>query len=52
MAEESAQILEIVGVENVQRHYDIGVAGIHRLFNALPQFKTGMNSVLHENFDD
>jgi NCAIR mutase (PurE)-related protein len=35
VAEEAALVLEACGVE-VQRAYDVGVAGIHRLFSILP----------------
>lgn len=35
-AEEAAQIIEFFGSE-ARRYYDVGVAGIHRLFNVLPE---------------
>ena len=37
-AEEAAQIIEFFGSE-ARRYYDVGVAGIHRLFNVLPEIK-------------
>lgn len=37
-AEEAAQIIEFLGSE-ARRYYDVGVAGIHRLFNVLPEIK-------------
>jgi NCAIR mutase (PurE)-related protein len=37
VAEEAAQTLEFEGV-SCERIYDVGVAGIHRLFDSLPRF--------------
>ena len=37
-AEEAAQIIEFFGSE-ADRFYDVGVAGIHRLFNVLPDIR-------------
>ncbi|MDD4159371.1 MAG: nickel pincer cofactor biosynthesis protein LarB [Synergistaceae bacterium] len=37
-AEEAAQIIEFFG-SKAERFYDVGVAGIHRLFNVLPDIK-------------
>ena len=37
-AEESAQIIEFFGSE-ARRYYDVGVAGIHRLFNVLTEIR-------------
>lgn len=39
VAEEAAVTLELSGVEKVIRVYDVGVAGIHRLFNNYSKFK-------------
>lgn len=39
VAEEAAETLAAAGVE-VDRIYDVGVAGIHRLFDALPRILT------------
>lgn len=38
VAEEAAETLSLAGVE-VDRIYDVGVAGIHRLFEALPRIE-------------
>ncbi len=38
VAEEAAETLALAGVE-VERFYDVGVAGIHRLFEALPRIE-------------
>jgi len=38
VAEEAAETLEIAGVE-VERVFDVGVAGIHRLFEAMPRIE-------------
>ncbi len=38
VAEEAAETLALAGVE-VERFYDVGVAGIHRLFDALPRIE-------------
>ncbi len=35
VAEEAAQTLEFCGVETVDRHYDVGIAGLHRLLAQL-----------------
>ena len=37
-AEEAAQIIEFFG-SKADRFYDVGVAGIHRLFNVLPDIR-------------
>lgn len=37
-AEEAAQIIEFFGSE-ARRYYDVGVAGIHRLFSVLPEIR-------------
>ena len=37
-AEEAAQIIEFFG-SKAERFYDVGVAGIHRLFNVLPEIR-------------
>jgi pyridinium-3,5-biscarboxylic acid mononucleotide synthase len=39
VAEEAAVLLELSGAR-VERVYDVGVAGIHRLFAALPRVHT------------
>lgn len=39
VAEEAAKILELSGVSHISRVYDVGVAGIHRLFANYDKFK-------------
>jgi NCAIR mutase (PurE)-related protein len=38
VAEEAAVLLELTGGVSIERVYDVGVAGIHRLFQKLPSF--------------
>ena len=38
VAEEAAVLLELTGGASIERVYDVGVAGIHRLFQKLPSF--------------
>ena len=38
VAEEAAQIIEFLG-SRAERFYDVGVAGIHRLFDVLPEIR-------------
>eukprot|EP01035_Chromulina_nebulosa_P020849 gene20849-27020_t len=39
IAEEAACLLELSGIDKVIRVYDVGVAGIHRLFNNISLFQ-------------
>lgn len=39
VAEEAAYTLEMSGNVNVDRIYDVGVAGLHRIINALPRLR-------------